>query len=54
MHDMELTIALGLLLVDEVEALGLELAVDEGTSETGTSDDTVSKSNAHGVRRALT
>lgn len=30
-----LGVALGLLAVDEVQTLGLELAVDEGTSETG-------------------
>ena len=31
-----LTVVLRLLLVDEIKATGLELAVNEGTSETGT------------------
>ena len=34
--DVRLTFVLGLLLVDEVETLGLELLVNEGTSEAGT------------------
>lgn len=36
LRELLVRLVLGLLLVDEVEALGLDHAVDEGTRETGT------------------
>ena len=47
---MQLTVTLGLLLVNEVEALGLDDAVDEGTRQTSTAGEAMSK--AHGVTDA--